>query len=288
MFIPALTTYDWWVLSSSAGKDSAAMLDYLVEQAHRVGFPLDRIVVVHCDLGRFEWPSTRELGQDLVDRFGDRPGTLELARLQAERYGLRFEVRGRTQSDLLDQVRHYGYWPTARSRYCTSAFKREVVTKFITELVDESNLDRPVRILNCMGMRAEESSARAKRPQFKPHDTVYRSNGRRVVDTYLPIHLWTLSEVWDRVELSRVQHHWAYDAGMSRLSCSFCILASLADLVTAAKLRPELAREYAKTEREIDHDFKQGLSMAALIERAAGDHSVPRPKPGLQLPLMVL
>ena len=49
--------------------------------------------------------------------------------------------------------------------------------------------------------------------------------------------------------------HWAYAAGMSRLSCSFCILASRADLRRAARLRPGLYREYVAPERRIGHTF---------------------------------
>ena len=47
--------------------------------------------------------------------------------------------------------------------------------------------------------------------------------------------------------------HWAYAAGMSRVSCSFCILASRADLRRAAELRPDLYRSYAELEKRIGH-----------------------------------
>ena len=40
---------------------------------------------------------------------------------------------------------------------------------------------------------------------------------------------------------------------MSRLSCSFCILASRADLRRAAELRPDLYRRYAELEQRIGH-----------------------------------
>lgn len=45
----------------------------------------------------------------------------------------------------------------------------------------------------------------------------------------------------------------AYAVGMSRLSCSFCILASRADLRRATELRPDLYRTYAELERRIGH-----------------------------------
>src|SRR6476659_1130298 len=83
---PDLTRYHWIVVNSSAGKDSQAMLDYVVEQADRADVSRSRLVVVHADLGRVEWPGTRALAQE-----------------QAAAYGLRFETVARRE-DLLDQV----------------------------------------------------------------------------------------------------------------------------------------------------------------------------------------
>ena len=82
-----LSAYDVILVNSSAGKDSQAMLTYLVELADRQGVDRARILVVHADLGRVEWRGTREL-----------------AERQAAAYGLRFEVVARDE-DLLDQIR---------------------------------------------------------------------------------------------------------------------------------------------------------------------------------------
>jgi hypothetical protein len=65
---------------------------------------------------------------------------------------------------------------------------------------------------------------------------------------------------------------------MTRLSCSLCVLASRADLVRAAQLRPTLASEYAELEAEIGHRFRNDMSMADIItaaeETAVADTSV--------------
>lgn len=52
--LPDLTHYHWIVLNSSAGKDSQAMLDYVVERCDAAHVPRDRLVVAHADLGRVE------------------------------------------------------------------------------------------------------------------------------------------------------------------------------------------------------------------------------------------
>lgn len=55
--VPSLTDYDVILVNSSAGKDSQASLDVVVEQARAAGV-LDRVVVVHADL----WCAWRSAG----------------------------------------------------------------------------------------------------------------------------------------------------------------------------------------------------------------------------------
>ena len=45
--------------------------------------------------------------------------------------------------------------------------------------------------------------------------------------------------------------HWAYDKGMSRLSCMFCIMASPDDLKISAELNPETYSKYVAMEKRI-------------------------------------
>lgn len=244
-----LRGFDVILVNSSAGKDSQAMLDLVATLAAEQNV-LDRVTVLHCDLGHVEWP-----------------GTGELAAEQAAHYGLRFEVRRRTQGPLLEQVRRRGMWPSSAARYCTSDQKRGPARKLITELVKElGDLGRPAQVLNCMGLRAEESAARLKRQALQRDDAA--SSGRRVVTTWLPIHDWAERQVWQRIRESGVRYHPAYDQGMTRLSCSLCVLASKADVIRGAQLRPELAAEYAALEAEIGHRFRNDLSMAEIIKLA--------------------
>ena len=58
-----LTDYDFILINSSAGKDSQAMLDYIVEVADKQGVYRENLVVVHSDLGRVEWPGSRDLAE---------------------------------------------------------------------------------------------------------------------------------------------------------------------------------------------------------------------------------
>ena len=237
------------------------MLDYLVELADAQGVSRDRFVVVHCDLGRVEWE-----------------GTAELAAEQAAHYGLRFEIVRRDLGDLLDQVesRHatnvskgkdIAPWPSSQARWCTSDQKTAQVLKLITRLTDElAHLGRQVRILNCLGIRAEESAARAKKAAWEKDPKA--CNGKRDVDRWLPIFAWTEEQVWDRIWASGVRWHDAYDKGMSRLSCAFCVLASKGDLIIAAQHNQGLAQEYLAVEVKVGKRFTNDLSMADIIAAA--------------------
>lgn len=247
---PDLSDFDVIVVNSSAGKDSQAMLDLVVEQAREFGV-LDRVVVFHADLGRVEWT-----------------GTAELAAEQAEHYGLRFDKIARPQGDLLVQVRQRGMWPSSTARYCTSDHKRGQGRKMLTRLVRELELDRPARVLNCMGFRREESPARSKKEPFRYDRPASGKGTVRQVWEWLPILDWSETDVWDRIRQAGTRHHWAYDAGMPRLSCCFCVLASRSALVRAAQLNPDLASEYVAVEVEIGHRFTVSHSIAEIVEEA--------------------
>lgn len=254
---PDLTDYDLLVLNSSAGKDSQASLDVVAEAARAAGV-LDRMVVVHADLGEAEWD-----------------GVPELAAEHAAHYGLRFELARRERDGriytILNHVSSRGMWPSAKARWCTSDFKRgpirKVITRLVAELRDSGQVQgRPVRVLNIMGLRAEESSARSRRNPYAVNAGA--TNGRRHVDDWYPIFEWPVNMVWQRIRAAGTRPHRAYAEGMSRLSCRFCILASRADLVCSARLNPELAQQYAAVEAEVGHRFRADMSMADIIAEA--------------------
>ncbi|WP_306211063.1 phosphoadenosine phosphosulfate reductase domain-containing protein [Actinoplanes sp. RD1] len=243
-----LTRYDAILVQSSAGKDSAAQLDVIAHAAHAAGV-LDRVTVFHAELPGVEWP-----------------GVVDLAATQAHHYGLRFAVR-RQFRGLLDLIHQRGYFPAAHARFCTADQKRAVAGKYVTELLrgEFRHLDRPLRVLSALGLRAAESPTRARRPRLR---TSTRNRAREVTE-WLPIHDWTIDQVWNTVNATGIPRHWAYTAGMSRLSCSICPLASRRDLVLACQLRPQLARQYAALEDAIGHRIQNRTSMHQLIAQAA-------------------
>ena len=117
--------------------------------------------------------------------------------------------------------------------------------------------------MNAMGMRAEESAARARKRPWKRSDRNSKA-GRSWYD-WLPIFDLTEAQVFDVIRAAGQSPHAAYGMGMSRLSCVFCIMASRADLRTAAQMQPALYARYVRLEERIGHTLSPtGVPLPAL------------------------
>lgn len=320
----SFTSYDWIVVNSSGGKDSQAILDVVCQRAASEGV-LNRVVVVHADLGRVEWQGTREIAQgqaecygvpfvtvwrkqgDLLSQIESRgkfPGPAtrfctahhkqnQVGRVMTALSTEQVDAQ-KTAGDLLTQIEERGKFPDAARRYCTSDQKRAQVHRLFTLLASKTREElglgryvmpaekRPCRILNCLGMRAEESPRRSKMKPMEP-DTA-ASNGKREVTRWLPIHDWTEAQVWERIRAcpSKEHIHYAYALGMPRVSCCFCIFAPREALIIAGRHNPELLAEYVRVEEKIEHKFRQNLSMAE-VKAAVDAGEVPQEVPIWQM-----
>lgn len=228
-----------FVWNHSGGKDSQAGLIKLLEQV-----PASQIIVIHASLGDVEWP-----------------GALELAKKQAEDAGLPFIVAkaGKTFFDMVE--RRYSTrpevpsFPSASHRQCTSDLKRAPIEREIRAYVKKTGQKL---IVNCMGIRAEESTSRSKLNPFKLNERNSVA-GREWYDL-LPIHDMKLvgeGGVWDTIAKAGQKPHWAYAAGNERLSCMFCIMGSKRDLANAADHNPALYAKYVEAEKRTGYTMHQ-------------------------------
>lgn len=215
-----------FIVNHSGGKDSQAMFLYL-----QTLIPKERLIVIHAHLPEVEWDGT-------IDHIKNTIGDSEFHIVQA----------GKT---FFQMVEHRKMFPSPKNRQCTSDLKRGPIKKKIIEICNARGYNV---VINCMGLRAEEGSSRAKR---YPHGAYVNSNcnSKRKWLDFLPIHSWSKDKVFEYIRENGQEPHWAYAAGMTRLSCMFCIMASKQDLITAARLNPEVASRYMETERRLDHTF---------------------------------
>lgn len=211
-------------ISHSGGKDSQAMYVEL-----RKIVPMEQIVVVHADLGKVEWPGI----QDHIRMYTPHPLNVV-----------------RANKTFLEMVEQRGKWPSASYRQCTSDLKRGPIMKFIRN--DMKN--RPTHFaINCMGLRAQESSSRAKKEPFS-YNKKESCNSRiiRHVFDWLPIFHYTKEEVFETIEAAGEKPFWAYETN-ERLSCVFCIMGCINDLQHGARQNPALYKEYVELEKKIGH-----------------------------------
>ena len=224
-----------FVANHSGGKDSQAMYLRLAPM-----IPARQMIVVHAILHEVDW--------------GGLPEHIEQT-VAAPVYYVA------AAKSLLSMAEERGMFPSPSYRQCTSDLKRTPIETFIRRFLREHPEYRG-RIVNCLGFRAEESPARSKLQTLTKNERNSK-NGRTWYD-WLPIHELTKPEVFREIEAAGQQPHWAYAAGMSRLSCVFCIMASTQDLRTAAQLKPALYRRYAALEQRLG--FTLSMSKKPLPE----------------------
>ena len=215
-------------INSSGGKDSQAMTILLSRIV-----PRDQLIVVHAPLGQVEWPGTFE----------------HIERTMPTGVPLIF-ARTASGKSLLDKIEKRGRFPSSSVRFCTSDFKRTPIERELRRYL-KANPRFEGRLVSAMGLRRDESAARARKTPWKRSDR--NSRAGRIWFDWLPIFDLSTDDVFRIIRDAGQSPHWAYAAGMSRLSCSFCILASRSDLRRAAQLRPDLYRKYAALEQRIGH-----------------------------------
>ncbi len=232
-----------FVVNHSGGKDSQVMLIKLREIV-----PASQLLVIHANLPGVEWEGTEAHALKYA-------GDLDTITCTATK-------------TFFDMVRHRGMFPSPQYRQCTSDLKRGPIEREVRRYL-KANPQFGGLVVNCMGLRAEESTTRAKAETFKFNKRNSKA-GREWYD-WLPIHAMLETQVFADIAAAGQQPHWAYAAGMTRLSCCFCIMSSQADIRTAARLNPALYREYINLEREVNHTMmmpRKGEAPRSLQEIA--------------------
>jgi DNA sulfur modification protein DndC len=223
-------------VSHSGGKDSQAMYNLMTDVV-----PHDQIVVVHSDLGEVEWKGV----QDHI--------------LENINHGLHVVKANKT---FLEMVEQRGKFPSAQYRQCTSDLKRGPIMKFIRGDLKVRGKEIAV---NCMGIRAQESNARAKKEPFKYNnkESVNKRVTRHVYD-WMPIFDLTTDQVFEVIGQYGQKPFWAYEKN-ERLSCVFCIMGCMNDLRHGAEQNPELYKKYVDLEKKIGHTmFMKGKEPISL------------------------
>ncbi|CUX23444.1 conserved hypothetical protein [Agrobacterium sp. NCPPB 925] len=226
----------------SGGKDSQAAALATFAYLDSVGHKGPRILI-HADLGSVEWDDSFRICEELAEYL---ECDLVVVRRKAGGLMERWESRwlsSKTRYEMLSTVTLVPCWSTPAMRFCTSEQKTHVI------MAELKGRFKGQKIINVTGVRREESATRSRM-------SVADSDAAGQVWTWRPIIDLTLDQVFAMVDASGLHPHPAYRIyGMGRVSCRFCIMSSMPDML-AASAQPESHDLYRQmVQLEIDSSF---------------------------------
>lgn len=235
------------VVNHSGGKDSTRMLGLVRQKFPNVG-----TYAVMADTGfEHKAPVSAE----------------DWARSRCAEFGLDLTVVRNPKRTYLEMVEQRGMFPSPQFRQCTSDLKRGPIEKFIRALPHSV-------VVNCIGIRAEESNARARLSPLSVNQSL--STRRRTVYNWLPIYDRTLSDVlaWHWVNAIRLHpvyvpeyHNDGTTGGyLKRLSCRVCIFSTDADLQAIHFHDRSAFDAIADLERKLNFTMRPGASLVQIVE----------------------
>lgn len=226
----------------SGGKDSQAAALATFHYLDAVGHAGPRILV-HADLGSVEWKDSLRICEELADHL---KCDLVIVRRKAGGLMERWESRwlsSKTRYETLSTVTLVPCWSTPDMRFCTSEQKTHVI---VAEL---KRRFKGQQIVNVTGVRREESRNRARMPVSDMDKTGRILNWRPIIDL-------TVDEVFAMIDASGLHPHPAYRIfGMSRVSCRYCIMSNLADMMAASNQEESHNLYRQMVQLEIDSGF---------------------------------
>lgn len=236
-----------FALGESGGKDGhAARLRML-----RLGLDPRQMVIVHASLGDAEWE-----------------GALEHVRDGAARAGVDFIV-ARARRSFVELVEHrfaaypgVPSFPSASRRQCTSDLKRDPI---VTAVRRYANARGFRTVVTCMGLRAEESPGRRRRPPLA-RSARYSTLARDWWE-WLPVHHMTTQQVFATIAEAGEEPFRAYALGNVRVSCKICFLACGGDLRNGAVEDPDNFARLVALEARTGYTMHQSRRP---LEEAAG------------------
>lgn len=264
------------LVSVSGGKDSDCMAIVLYDKWKRLSpGQRGRFSLIHADVVGFEWPQSWPHCQDMADR------------LNVPIFMVSATYRDGSPKTFLGEVERKitsrpdaPPWSSAACRWCTSDLKRGPISKWI-----RNAFPRDTVVYSAMGLRAQESPARAKKPVLALRPSCQAPIKNRIVYDWNPILDYTLEDVWNVLlpdggldmlqwhqeycqDTGRVHQNWeyhpAYVYGNDRVSCAICVLANENDLRIGIEYNPDIYQEIVRLEEESGFTFRSDKSIVEV------------------------
>lgn len=207
-----------FIVSVSGGKDSAALACEMKRLAQATGIA---VRYVFADTG-WEAPETYEYLGTIERVLG-----IAIDRVQSEHGGM------------LDIATHKAAFPFRKGRWCTEELKAKPIRAYHERVAVECDTDT----VAVVGIRAEESSARAEMSSFE-FDVKWKGY------VWRPMMAWTVRDVLDAHHRAGLPVNPLYKLGHGRVGCYPCINETKDGVRLIAQHRPERIDLIDKKERE--------------------------------------
>ena len=163
-----------------------------------------------------------------------------------------------TGNPFLDMCLWKGRFPSTMARFCTEFLK---IIPFNQQILFPA-MEKYGAVESWVGVRADESAARAKLPEREMDDT-----GAEIVR---PILTWTVEDVFAMHKKHGVDPNPLYTQGMGRVGCMPCVNCNKAELHQISMRFPEEIERVAEWERIVSEASKRdGASFFTLRAKDA-------------------
>lgn len=244
---------DYYIVSFSGGKDSTAMLLHLLE----LGEPVDE--VLFCDT-TVEFPEMYTHIEKVKKAIGNY--NVKFTTLKPP-YDFEYLLLKKIVHKKTGDIRYGFSWATARSRWCTSSLKLDVIKKYLRDLKTKYN------IIQYVGIAADEK---------------YRLDreNNKTINSMHPLVTWGWTEKDCLLYCKNFGYTWEglYDI-YDRCSCWCCPLQGVASCRLLWKHHPNLWEKLKKWDREASSNFMPSYTVDML--EAKFELEVEREKLGLTI-----
>ena len=197
---------DWFVAGISGGKDSTALVLYLVKEFFpQNNIPLDKLICIFADTQN---ESDKTYKHILKISYEIHP------------------VQWLESEGFYNLAKRKKRFPSTKARFCTTELKLEPSKQFMETLEGT--------VLSVSGVRRDESKERADAPEFSNGFDSYHG-----FPTWRPLVEWTLEDVFLIHKRYNFPLNPLYYLGFSRVGCLPCIMSRKKEIRLIGKLMPE-------------------------------------------------
>ena len=189
----------------------------------------------------------RDLGPTMLlhaDTGWEHPGHADYLHASAKALDLPLVIVRSDRGGMADLVKHKRMFPSRTRRFCTTELKIKPIAAYLRAQDDE--------VVSVVGVRAEESAARAKLEEWSPFE-------EGDCWTWRPLLNWPMGQVIDIIRAAGLDLHPHYHDGATRVGCYPCIYARKAEIAALPDWR---VAEIEALEREVQGVAKDGGTRA--------------------------